>query len=116
VKLQPDLSVTAFDIDLLAVRTAALNLTRNQLSSVQLFAGEITSVRRRFDLVVANLTLGLFERLAEALLERCENHLILSGLLRDQTSGVIDLFGHHSSLVPVGMWQENDWICLHLRS
>ena len=115
-KLRPGLRVTAFDIDPLAVHTAALNLTRNGIEDVRLFAGEAVSIAACFDAVVANLTLGLFERLAGELVERCNYHLILSGLIRDQEPAVVDLFSGCSAFSPVNRWQENEWICLHLKS
>lgn len=97
-KLGSDLTV-AFDIDPASVFNAKRNLSLNGLicaglpqESVEIFAGEIYSVKTRFDLVTANLAAPLLIRLCGILTEVSRKDLILSGIADAMSDAVQDTF------------------------
>jgi ribosomal protein L11 methyltransferase len=115
-KLNPNLAVTAFDNDWLAVKSAWQNLEKNQLDDVYLFAGEVAALSGSYDLIVANLTLEIFKQLAADLCRIGTRHLVLSGFTTEQMESVLYLFKERSTLKIGKVWEENEWMALHLRN
>jgi ribosomal protein L11 methyltransferase len=116
-KLNPKLTVTAFDIDLLATQAAKKNFRMNQVrSGVQLFAGDTQALNSTFQLVVANLTLDIFRGRAWELLRLGSRHFVLSGFTSEQAGEVFSHFERYRALRVVDRWNLGDWSCFHLTS
>jgi ribosomal protein L11 methyltransferase len=109
-KMKPDLSIAALDCDFQAVEMAKENIERNQAYPLLLFAGVPASVRRPFDLVVANLTLGILQQTAPEITRLVGQHLVVSGFTVDQAHLVAELFS--GSLTEHQRWEANGWVCL----
>jgi ribosomal protein L11 methyltransferase len=86
--------VVALDVDPAVLSLARTNLDANGVRGVLVLGGTLAAVRGRFDLVVANI-------LADTLIaEACglasavapDGSLVLSGILADQASRVLDAF------------------------
>jgi ribosomal protein L11 methyltransferase len=80
-------SALGLDVDRQAVRAARDNAKLNGLSSSCRFSNrELARVRRRFDLVVANVQAAILERLCADLLRvtRASGRLLVTGLLRER--------------------------------
>jgi ribosomal protein L11 methyltransferase len=114
-KLNPVLRITAFDNDALAVSAAAKNLERNGIFDVDLFVGEPGVLRRQFDLIVANLTLGLFRDLAADILRLAGGELVLSGFTEPQTPLVWESLEREKTIQLVKELSREEWAGLHLR-
>ena len=89
-----------FDIDSPAIYTARRNLELNGLScpnpsdepNIELFVGELDSVKPSFHLVAANLAAPLLQRLAGTLSPVAAEHLILSGIADEMREVVIEAY------------------------
>ncbi len=116
-------SVTGIDIDPQALLASRQNAEQNQINprifNLQLFyegmnegKDEDTS-NIRFDLVLANILSGTLIELAEVLINHLKpgGHLVLSGILKNQTDSVIDAYDSTISFkAPVFL---QDWVLLH---
>jgi ribosomal protein L11 methyltransferase len=109
-KMSRDLPIAAFDSDFQAVEMALENAQRNQARPLMLFAGVPASVKRRFDLVIANLTLGIFEQTSSEIIRLVGRYLVVSGFTVDQVHLVAEIFGE--SLQKHQSWEANGWACL----
>ncbi|MGB7290579.1 MAG: 50S ribosomal protein L11 methyltransferase [Thermodesulfobacteriota bacterium] len=106
--------VVAFDIDKVAVEETKKNLRRNSISdAVNLVCGYIDSIKGKYDLIVANISveelLHMRDRLKSRLSE--EGLLILSGipfLRRDELLSGIEA----SALVLREELRDGDWIAM----
>ncbi len=106
--------VVAFDIDKVAVEEAKKNLKRNSVSDdVDLVCGYIDSIRGKFDLIVANISveelLGMRDELEPRLSEG--GSVVMSGIpfsRRDEMLSGMET----SSLVLRDEFRDGDWIAL----
>ena len=75
-------SAVAFDIDKTAVLETKKNIIRNSASNINYFCGNIMSVKNRYDIVVANISVDVIKSLRNDLKEKLntEGRLILSGI------------------------------------
>ena len=108
-------SVHAVDLDDQALQATLSNATINQIAEPQLQLGLPNELSGQYDLVVANILLGPLISLKEnfyALL-KSSGTLVLSGLLNEQTSALIQHYQPEFTL------QEHqtreDWACLVLK-
>jgi len=107
-------SVKAVDIDPEALRWASRNIELNRCSDLIEVTGlSVESIRERFSLVAANLTLNpireLMPRFSDLL--KGDGWLILSGILREQEKRVqesLSLNGFHQ----VREHRQEEWVCL----
>jgi ribosomal protein L11 methyltransferase len=113
--IKPGLPVTAFDIDELATKAALQNFHRNQIRDVQLFVGDTTVLKSKFDLVVANLTLEILQQLAGELIRLSHRNLIVSGFMSDHSEDVLQLFERVFPFQTSNVLVMNEWACLHLQ-
>jgi ribosomal protein L11 methyltransferase len=107
--------VLGIDTDPVAVETARENVCQNGVSNiVKIRKGSIGQIRRRFDVVVANIDLKNLRRMRQPLLRHLKRKgpLILSGILeRDR-----DRLRQHYMETGLLRWTcstaEEEWVCL----
>ncbi len=114
-KLRPQLRIVAFDKDPLAVAAARRTFRQNGFDRIELFAGEIGSLRNRFDLILANLTSVIFSDLADDLLQHTGKYLIASGFTLDEADYVKENLERGAVLRCGEQWTKNGWACWLLR-
>jgi len=106
----------AIDNDPVALEVAAENLRANGVAEKVLLSGKsLNALRRRFTVVVANLTADTVAALAEPLAKRvtAKGYLILSGLLHRQAPGVARRFAGDFRVV--ARRRKREWTSLLLR-
>jgi ribosomal protein L11 methyltransferase len=94
--------VAAIDNDPVALEVARGNLRANRVAkTVRLSGTKLNAMRRRFDVVVANLTAETIMDLAGALEKSiaANGFLVLSGILRDQSGVLTRRFGRRFRVV-----------------
>jgi ribosomal protein L11 methyltransferase len=107
--------VWGIDTDRMAVEIARENVTRNQVSDrVQIRPGSIGNVRRKFDLVVANLDFKSLMRTRMALIRHLKKYgiLILSGVLEREEERIRQHYIGTRLLKWVETDREGEWVCL----
>ena len=109
-KLSANLGIVAMDSDPEATFEARRNSYSNQVEDIRFFTGDLTILRGSFDLVVANLTLGIFRQMAVDLVRLTGKTLIVSGFTEDQEALALDQF----KLSSVRSWSRNGWCCHQL--
>jgi ribosomal protein L11 methyltransferase len=110
--------VLGIDIDQLAVEIARENVSRNQVSdTVRIKKGRIGDIRKRFDLVVANLDFRSLKKIRMALIRHIKRHgfLILSGILETEEERLRQHYMETGFLQWVDVAQEGEWVCLIFR-
>jgi ribosomal protein L11 methyltransferase len=108
--------VWAVDNDVVALKVARENLRANgALKNVRLSGAKLGAMRRKFPVVVANLTAETIVELAAALAQKVapKGFLILSGILRRKAAGVMRGFRGQFRLVRQKRGRE--WATLLLR-
>ncbi len=110
--------VLGIDIDQLAVEIARENVSRNQVSdTVRIRKGGIGDIRKRFDLVVANLDFRSLKKMRMALIRHIKRHgfLILSGVLETEEERLRQQYIQTGDLQWIEAIQEGEWVCLIFR-
>ena len=108
--------IRAIDNDPVAVKVAAENLRVNRVvEKVGLSATKLSSIKRTFTVVVANLTAETIDELAEALQRRVApaGYLIVSGILYQKASAIVRRFAEKFRVLERRRRQE--WVTLLLR-
>jgi ribosomal protein L11 methyltransferase len=114
-KLNPALCAIAFDSEQQAVDDAQQNVFRNHVQNIHLFAGTIDAVNQPSDLVVANLTLAIFQQIGNQLLGLTAGRLLLSGFTDDQEAAVLHAVDPNlSKFSDTRRWTLNGWVCCQL--
>ncbi len=113
-KLNPAAQVTAIDIDGQATRCAASNFLKNWVFHIHLVQAGVEAMASRWDLVVANLTGPILDKLSGEIDRITGGDLIVSGFPCEASSRVLESFSEygfqrHRELVDRG------WSSLHLR-
>jgi ribosomal protein L11 methyltransferase len=111
-KLNPDIRVIAFDIDVWAAAAAHENVLRNNIPQVQIVAGTSRVFAGSFDLVVANLTLQLLLQMSVEMRRLVDRHLLISGFTVDQAARVAEIFQGWLQLE--SRRERNGWVSLVL--
>lgn len=114
-KLNPCLSVTALDIDDMAVEFAARNIERNGVSPVRLFVGDTSGLGGSFEIVLANVTCNIIRVIAADLCRLGRDNLVLSGFTVDQEILVRDAINEYSRFSVAQRFELNEWVCLDLK-
>ena len=108
--------IWAIDNDPVAVKVARDNLRFNGMGSAITLSGEkLGSIRRRFTVVIANLTAETIIELAETLQARVAGHgyLILSGILHSKSQNVLRRFA--KSFFVLQRRRKREWVGLLLQ-
>jgi len=107
--------VSAIDIDPLALENAHENAMLNSLGSKISFATTpVTRLRRRFDLITANILSSTLIGMASALTRLLANggRLILGGILNREAAGVLSVY--EPGLRCLGVRRDRGWSTLVL--
>jgi ribosomal protein L11 methyltransferase len=110
--------VWAIDIDETALENAKENVEKNGLSDViKIKKGSIGSVRRGFDIVVANISLRSLKRMSFAIKKRVypKGFLILSGLLKNEKKELERYYVEGKKFKLIKTLKDGEWICLILK-
>ncbi|MDI7262047.1 MAG: 50S ribosomal protein L11 methyltransferase, partial [Thermodesulfobacteriota bacterium] len=110
--------VLGIDIDQLAVEIARENVSRNQVSdTVRIKKGRIGDIRKRFDLVVANLDFRSLKKMRMTLIRHIKRHgfLILSGVLETEEERLRQHYMETGFLQWADVAREGEWVCLIFR-
>jgi ribosomal protein L11 methyltransferase len=110
--------VLAIDTDPVAVEVAAENVEKNGVQGVvRVRRGEVGRIRKRFDIVVANIDFKGLERLKLPLIRRVKNegYLILSGILKEEEDKIRQDFLETKALRFVERDRRGEWSCLTFR-
>jgi len=112
------LEVWALDIDELAIEGAREAAKKNDVADrVRIRKGGLGRVRKRFDVVVANIDFKSLRRLRLLLLRRLNEGglLILSGILREQEEKVRRRYLETGGLRFLSADRQEEWVCLTFR-
>ncbi len=110
--------VWAVDTDEVAVEGARETVERNGIAgSVRIRKGGIGRVRKKFDVVVANIDFKSLKRLRAPLFRRLNTGglLILSGILREQEERIRRRYLETGGLRLLRIDRQEEWVCLTLR-
>ena len=107
--------VWGIDIDGVALENARENVEKNRASDiVNLRKGSIGSVRKKFDIIIANIDLKSLRRMSKPLLNHLKNrgYLILSGILEEEKERLRECYLKTKLLRWINVAQEGEWVCL----
>lgn len=113
-KLNPELAITAVDMDPEATEVARENFIRNGTGDILLLTADAGTIKKRFELVVANLTAEIFDQIADDLLRVSQKRLLLSGFTENQAQQVSGLFVSTGPFRLTKSWSKNGWRCVQL--
>jgi ribosomal protein L11 methyltransferase len=103
------------DIDGVAVENARENVEKNHVSEiVKIRKGSIGSLRRKFDVIAANIDLKSLGRMRKPLVSRLKNQgfLILSGILEEEKERIRRYYLETGLLRSIKTAQKGEWVCL----
>jgi ribosomal protein L11 methyltransferase len=112
-RLNPTARIVAVDNDWQAVEMARENFDRNAAARVRHLAATAAALKPPFDLVLANLALGIFQEAAGGIALLAGRNLVISGFTTDQAPLLSGLFAAHG-LEPVDRWEAGGWVALRL--
>ena len=107
--------VWGIDIDRVAVENARENVVKNGVSDiVRIRKGSMGDLRKRCDVVVANIDFKSLRRMRKPLLSRLKKGglLILSGILEQQKESIDRLYLGTGLLRRIKITQREEWVCL----
>jgi len=110
--------VLGVDIDGAAVENARENVEQNNVAKlVKIRKGRIGDIRKRFDVVVANIDLRSLRRMRSPLLRHLKSQgiLILSGILKGERDRLRQHYLEAGYFQWVRVTQEEGWACLTLK-
>ncbi|MCI0454718.1 MAG: 50S ribosomal protein L11 methyltransferase [Candidatus Dadabacteria bacterium] len=108
--------VTGLDIDPVAVREAKSNLERNSVSEkIKLLCGYIHSVRGRFDLILANITVEAILLMKKELRSRLDDNglLLASGIPTPRRDELVSGLEKEGFIIKTEL-QEGGWVAVLL--
>jgi ribosomal protein L11 methyltransferase len=103
------------DVDGVAVENAEENVDLNRVSdAVKIKESGIGSIRKKFDLVVANIDFKGLKKIRMPLVHRLDEHgiLILSGILATEKEKICRYYLESGLLRLVKAAREEEWVCL----
>jgi ribosomal protein L11 methyltransferase len=110
--------VWGIDIDGVAVENARENVEKNRVSDVvRTRKGSIGDLRRKFDVIVANIDLKSLRRMRKPLLSHLKKggDLILSGILEQDKEKIRRHYSETGFLRPIKITQQGEWVCMTFR-
>jgi ribosomal protein L11 methyltransferase len=109
--------VVAVDIDPKATEIAAKNIAINMVDDeIEIINSDISNLKDRFDLLVANLTANALIKLQPTLFRmmKPEAYLIISGITENDSSAIEKLF-YTKDIILDKMLTEKEWVCYVLK-
>ncbi len=110
--------ILALDIDPVAIATARENIRKNGLEKfIKTENRALNALKRRFSLILANLTGPLLLGLSKDIKNRLDQggRLVASGFLQKETNAMMQSFSL-LGLTPVYQGYKNDWGCVIMRN
>ena len=107
--------VWGIDIDGVALENARENVETNAVSNiVKIRKGSIGSLRKKFDVIAANIDIKSLRRMRRPLIGHLKNHgvLILSGILEGEKERIRLHYSGAGRLRWVKTAQGGEWVCL----
>jgi ribosomal protein L11 methyltransferase len=107
--------ILGVDIDDEAVRIAKENVEKNQVSDrVSIRRGRIEGIKKRFDVVVANIDFKGLMRMKKPLLRhlKTQGYLILSGILKGERERIRQFYMESRLLKSITVTQKGEWVCM----
>ncbi|MBF6567256.1 MAG: 50S ribosomal protein L11 methyltransferase [Candidatus Binataceae bacterium] len=88
--------IVAIDSDPIAIENARENLELNGVTGIRLSTAPVTTFKRQFDLIAANILGSILIELAPALIRlmRPGGHLVLGGILKRERDLVLEKYGN----------------------
>ena len=109
---QSDSPFLAIDNDPDSITIARENASLNGVGEmIEFVEGEISLATPSFDFVCANLTLDVILPILPTLLEKSRKHLVLSGILAEQESQIVEALTNYS-FRSCDIRRAGEWICL----
>lgn len=106
------------DIDEVAIENARENVKQNGISGiVRIRKGTIGSVRKRFDVIVANIDVRNLKKMRQSFIHHLKSHgfLILSGILEEDAERLRQHYMDTGRFQWAKAMQEGEWVCLTFR-
>jgi ribosomal protein L11 methyltransferase len=115
-RLWPTAAGLAVDNDPEATECSQENFERNHVSNVAIVTGTLDKTETTFDLILANIQADVLCDLAPAMAVKLANegHVILSGILSDQTDDVVAAYAS-AGFVLASRHDEGEWTGVLLR-
>jgi ribosomal protein L11 methyltransferase len=115
-RLWPTAAGLAVDNDPEATECSQENFERNHVSNVAIVTGTLDKTETTFDLILANIQADVLCDLAPAMAAKLANegHVILSGILSDQTDDVVAAYAS-AGFVLTSRHDEGEWTGILLR-
>jgi ribosomal protein L11 methyltransferase len=110
--------VWGMDIDGVAVENARENVKKNHVSDiVKIRKGSMGDLKKKFDVVVANIDLKSLRRMRKPLLNHLKRQgfLILSGILKEEKERICQDYLETGFLQCVKVAQKDEWTCLSFK-
>lgn len=110
--------VWAIDVDEVALENARRNIEDNGLSEVIKIKKEsITSIKRRFDIIVANIDFRNLKKMRDSIEKRLneKGFLVLSGILKSEEKEIRDYYLDKKNLKLINTLRDGEWICLVMK-
>ena len=112
--LEPSSNVVAIDIDPVAVDVARENTEANDVRAVRLEVGGPADLSGTYNVVIANITADAICTVRDALLERTDETLLLSGVLNTQREQIEEAFVG-SGLTMHWLREDGEWCAMAWR-
>ncbi len=109
-------SITAIDIDELAIKATNNNILLNKVINITTKLGDISVVdNEKYDIVVANIIIGVLKSMKKEIINVLNkgSYLIMSGVLDYQQSELLEHFQHDFKVV--GTLSDGEWIAVLLK-
>jgi ribosomal protein L11 methyltransferase len=107
--------VWGVDVDKVALENARENIEQNHVGeTVKIIKGGMGGLRKKFDVVVANIDLNNLKRMNRSLPNRLKRHglLILSGILEREEETIRDHYLKRGLLRWLKTARREEWVCL----
>jgi ribosomal protein L11 methyltransferase len=106
--------IHGFDSDVNSTEIAKDNAELNKVGKfIKFFASPISESTPAADLVCANLTLDVILPILELLLAKGNRYLVLSGILSEQESQIVNALSAHDALHDIR--RSGEWICVVIK-
>ena len=106
--------VMASEIDALARENGEYNLKFNDVKDTLVYAPDDASLKREFDLVVANIIDGVLLKLKDQILSKKAKHIILCGILTENKERLMEAFTEDTGYRVESSDHMDEWSLLKL--
>jgi len=104
----------ACDTDANSIKIAGENAELNEVNGINFYVGSIAEETPKFDFVCANLTIDVILPILSLLIEKSEKILVLSGILREQESLIVEKL-KESRVSDFQVQTDGEWISVKIK-